>query len=233
MTAHERTHIRRLDYLIKPLAFLVTSVHWFNPIVWFSYALMVKDMELSADESVMKHYDFDIRRGYASSLLSLSVKKSGLLSPLAFGETGVKERVKNVLNYKKPAFWVSVTAIVIVSVVSISLIVSQQTKGAPVNPSNPSNVSSSDLTGTSEAAYTTEYDSVKISFLSENEGFQSSNTFEATDPHVVAYIDSTIRASTPSKLKRDGKSKVLDIDKYTKFRGEPPDGPPLSYSLTH
>ena len=203
VTAHERTHIRRRDYLIKPLAFLVTSVHWFNPIVWFSYALMVKDMELSADESVMKHYNFDIRGDYASSLLALAVKKSGLLSPLAFGETGVKERVKNVLNYKKPAFWISVTAIVTVAVVSISLLVSKQTDGAPTNPSNPSNVSSSALPGTSEAAYTTEYNSVKISFLSENKGFKSSNAFEATDPQVVAYIDATIRTSIPSKQKED------------------------------
>lgn len=199
VTAHERTHIRRLDYLIKPLAFLVTSVHWFNPIVWFSYAFMVKDMELSADESVMKHYDFDIRGDYASSLLTLSVKKSGLLSPLAFGETGVKERVKNVLNYKKTTFWLNVTAIVIVAVVSISLIVSKQTDRTPANPSNPSNVLSSALPGTLEAAYTTEYHSVKISFLSENKGSKSSYAFEATDRQVVAYIDSTIRTSIPSK----------------------------------
>lgn len=203
VTAHERTHIRRLDYLIKPFAFLVTSVHWCNPIVWFSYTLMVRDMELSADESVMKHYDSDIRGDYAGSLLALSVKKSGLLNLLAFGETGVKERVKNVLNYRKPAFWVSVTAIVIVAVVSISLIVSKQTKGAPANPSNQGNVSSSAPSGTSEAAYTTEYNSVKISFPSENEGFKSSNAFEATDPQVVAYIDATIRTSLPSKQKND------------------------------
>jgi len=200
---HERTHIRRLDYLIKPLAFLATSVYWFNPIIWFSYALMVKDMELSADESVMKHYDFDIRGDYANSLLALSVKKSGLLSPLAFGETGVKERVKNVLNYKKPAFWVSVTAIVIVAAVSTSLIVSKQTEGAPTTLSNSGHASSSALSGTSEAAYTTEYSSVKISFSSDNKGVKSPNAFEATDPQVVVYIDSTIRTSLPSKQKDD------------------------------
>jgi len=109
---HEQTHIKRLEYLIKPVAFLVAFAHWFNPIVWVSYALMARDMELSADESVMKRYDFDIRGSYSNSLLALSAKKSGLLSPLAFGETGVKERVKNVLHYKKPAFWVSVVAAV-------------------------------------------------------------------------------------------------------------------------
>jgi hypothetical protein len=115
----------------------------------------------------------------------------------------VNEGMKNVLNYKKTAFWVSVMAIVIVAVVSLSLIVSKQTEGMPANPSNQGNVSSSAPLRTSEAAYTTEYDSVKISYLSENKGFNSSNTFEATDSQAVAYIDSTIRTSMPSKQKDD------------------------------
>ncbi len=132
--AHEQAHIRRLDYLIKPLAFLVTALHWFNPLIWLSYGLMVKDMEISADESVMKRYAFDIRGDYARSLLALSVKKSRLLSPLAFGETGVKERVKNVLHYKKPRFWVSVTAIIIVIAVSLVLIISRQAEGTTALP---------------------------------------------------------------------------------------------------
>lgn len=206
VTAHERTHIRRLDYLVKPLAFLVTCVHWFNPIAWFSYALMTRDMELSADESVMKHYDFDIRGGYANSLLALSVKKSGLFSPLAFGETGVKERVKNVLRYKKPAYWVSVAAIGMVAAVSVSLIVSRQTEEVSTNSFNPGNASSSVLSGTPEAAYTTEYSSAKISVSFGNEESKSSDTFEATDPQAVAYIDSTIRTSLPSKQKNDLKN---------------------------
>lgn len=108
---HEQTHIRRRDYLIKPLAFLAVLVHWFNPVIWFSYYLAMRDMELSCDENVLKHYGSDIRRDYSSSLLSLSAKQNGLISPLAFGETGVKDRIKNVLNYKKPAVWVSLTAI--------------------------------------------------------------------------------------------------------------------------
>lgn len=87
---------------------------------------MARDMELSADESVMKRYDSDIRGDYSNSLLTLSAKQNGLLNPLAFGETGVKARVRNVLHYKKPAFWVGVVAIAIVAVVSLSLIVSRQ-----------------------------------------------------------------------------------------------------------
>ena len=201
VVAHERTHIKRLDYLIKPVAFLVACAHWFNPIVWVSYALMARDMELSADESVMKRYDFDIRDNYSNSLLALSAKKSGLLIPLAFGETGVKARVKNVLHYKKPAFWVSVVAIAIVAVVSLSLIVSRQTKAAPENPSNQGAVSDSTTaapSGAPEAAYAAEYDRVKITFFSDDMGFmgfKSANEFETTDIKTVAYIDSTLKAS--------------------------------------
>ncbi|HOJ10907.1 MAG TPA: M56 family metallopeptidase [Clostridiales bacterium] len=119
---HEQTHIRRRDYLIKPLAFLAVCVHWFNPVIWFSYYLAMRDMELSCDESVLKHYGSDIRRDYSNSLLSLSVKQIALVSPLAFGETGVKDRIKNVLNYKKPAVWVSIMAITAVIVAAVLLL---------------------------------------------------------------------------------------------------------------
>ena len=113
---HEQTHIRRHDYLIKPFAFLVTAIHWFNPFAWVSYVLMARDMELSADEYVVKHSDTDIRSVYSNSLLNLSAKKSGLFSPLAFGETGVKVRIKNVLNYRNPAFWISaITAVAVIA----------------------------------------------------------------------------------------------------------------------
>ena len=119
---HEQIHIRRRDYLIKPLAFIAVCVHWFNPIIWFSYYLAMHDMELSCDESVLKHYGSDIRCDYSNSLLSLSIKQNGLISPLAFGETGVKGRIKNVLNYKKPAVWVSIVAIAAVIVAAVLLL---------------------------------------------------------------------------------------------------------------
>lgn len=125
---HEKTHIRRLDYIIKPVAFLALILHWFNPLIWLSYFLMVKDMEMSCDESVMKQSSSDIRANYANSLLSLSAKQSGLLSPLAFGESSLKSRIKNVLNYKKPAFWVTIVAIAVVLVVSVGFMANPKEK---------------------------------------------------------------------------------------------------------
>ncbi len=126
--AHEQTHIRRLDYIIKPIAFFALIIHWFNPIIWLSFALMSKDMEMSCDESVLKELGRDIRVTYSNSLLSLSVKRSGFAmgSPLAFGESDIKSRIKNVLAYKKPAFWVSIAAIIGVSLLILVLTANPQ-----------------------------------------------------------------------------------------------------------
>ena len=121
-TLHEQTHIKRWDYLIKPFAFLITSIYWFNPLAWAAYALMTRDMELSADDNVIKSSNADIRGEYSNTLLTLSAKKSGLLSPLAFAETGVSTRVKNVMKYKKPALLISVVTIGIVITASVLLL---------------------------------------------------------------------------------------------------------------
>jgi len=112
--AHERVHIKRLDYLIKPFAFLVLSVHWFNPLMWLSFFLMSKDLEMSCDESVLKLFGDETRANYSQSLLALATGKRQLLSgsPLAFGESNSKARIINVLNYKKPPFWVVVVALI-------------------------------------------------------------------------------------------------------------------------
>lgn len=118
---HEQTHIRRLDYLVKPFAFLLLIIHWFNPIMWLAFVLISKDMEMSCDERVIKKMGSQIKGSYSHSLLSLSVQKSGLLkgSPLAFGESNIKSRIKNILAYKKPTF----TAIALAAVITAALVV--------------------------------------------------------------------------------------------------------------
>ena len=113
---NERTHIRRKDHLVKPLAYLALILHWFNPLMWLCFSLMSRDMEMSCDESVLRKLGDSAKNGYSSSLLSLAVRRKGLLAanPLAFGENHVKTRIKNILDFKKPAFWgiaVAVTAV--------------------------------------------------------------------------------------------------------------------------
>ena len=119
---HEKVHIRRKDHLIKPLALLLLCVHWFNPVLWAAYFLLCRDMEMSCDEAVMKVLGPDIRKGYSSSLLAISQRQSGLVSPLAFGENDVKSRIQNVLRYKKPALWVLAGAAVLGLVLAFCLL---------------------------------------------------------------------------------------------------------------
>lgn len=120
---HEQIHIQRKDHIIKILAFLILSVHWFNPLVWVAFRLMSTDMELSCDERVLKETGEDIRKSYANSLLSLAVGKHILNgSPIAFGEGNVKGRIKGVLNYKKPTFWIVAVALVLTILVTVGLI---------------------------------------------------------------------------------------------------------------
>jgi len=118
---HEQIHITRRDYIIKPFSYVVFALHWFNPIMWVAYFLMSKDMEMSCDEAVLRKMDEDIRQDYSMSLLSLSVKRVSLLSPIAFasGESNVKERITNVLGYKRTARLVTVALIIFVGIFTV------------------------------------------------------------------------------------------------------------------
>jgi len=115
---HEQIHIQRRDYIIKPFAYVVFALHWFNPLMWVAYFLMSKDMEMSCDEAVLRKTEVDIRRDYSMSLLGLSVKRVSLLSPIAFasGESNVKARISNVLRFKRAARRVTVASVIAVSV---------------------------------------------------------------------------------------------------------------------
>ena len=104
--AHENAHLKRCDHWWKPLGYLVLAIHWFNPLVWITYILLCRDIELACDEKVIRGLNQNESISYSEALLSCSVnRRTVMVCPLAFGEVGVKERVKNVLNYKNPAFW--------------------------------------------------------------------------------------------------------------------------------
>lgn len=117
---HEKTHIRRCDHLVKALFYLVLTVHWFNPLVWLSYFLCMKDMEMSCDESVMKKMNRDVRADYSETLLSLAAGRRIFAgTPIFFGGGDTKSRIKNILSYKKPAAWVITAGIISVAVLCI------------------------------------------------------------------------------------------------------------------
>ena len=103
--AHEEAHIRRHDHWWKPFGFLLLSIHWFNPLMWLGYVFLCRDIELACDEKVIKALGEEAKADYSQALLNCSVSRKRIAAcPLAFGEVGVKQRIKSVLHYKKPAF---------------------------------------------------------------------------------------------------------------------------------
>lgn len=120
VVAHEMAHIRRKDHLWKPLGFLLLMLHWFNPLMWLAYVLLCRDIELACDEKVIKTLDREGRADYSEALLTCSVNRRMITAcPIAFGEVGVKARIKSVLNYKKPAFWIIVAAMIACMAVAV------------------------------------------------------------------------------------------------------------------
>ena len=114
VVAHEQAHIRRKDHWWKPLGFLLLTIYWFNPLMWLAYVLLCRDIELACDEKVIKELGNEQRADYTQALVDCSVNRRMIAAcPLAFGEVGVKDRVKSVMNYKKPAFWVIIIAVII------------------------------------------------------------------------------------------------------------------------
>lgn len=110
---HEQAHIHRKDYLWKPLGFLLLTLHWFNPLIWLGYILLCRDIELACDEKAIKKMTTKQRADYSQALLACSVNRRMIAAcPIAFGEVNVKNRIKNVLNYKKPTFWIIIVAII-------------------------------------------------------------------------------------------------------------------------
>ena len=118
--AHEQAHLRRGDQLWKPLGFLLLTIHWFNPVMWLSYVLLCRDIELACDETVIRKLGCEQRADYMQALVSCSVSRRRIAAcPLAFGEIGVKERVRSVMNYKKPTFWIILVAVIACIVLAV------------------------------------------------------------------------------------------------------------------
>ena len=125
---HERAHLGRKDHLIKPFGFLLLAIYWFNPLMWLAYILLCRDIELACDEKVIKEMGSDERADYSRTLLALSINRRAIAAcPLAFGEVGIKARIKGVLNYKKPAFWVIVLALLACAAAAVCFLTDPKT----------------------------------------------------------------------------------------------------------
>lgn len=128
--AHEHAHLRRKDHLWKPLGFLLLTVYWFNPLIWVAYMLLCRDIEAACDEKVISYMGMMEKKAYANALVSCSMQRRLILAcPLAFGEVGVKERVRGVLNYRKPAFWIIVAALIACVVIAVCFLTNPKDDG--------------------------------------------------------------------------------------------------------
>ena len=118
--AHESAHLKRKDHWWKALGYLLLCIHWFNPLCWMAYSLLCKDIELACDEKAAKDMTFHEKKEYSKVLLSCAGQRSLIMvCPLAFGEVGVKERVKSVLNYKKPTLWIMIATIAVLVILVV------------------------------------------------------------------------------------------------------------------
>ena len=132
--AHERCHIRRGDHLVKPLAFLLLALHWFNPVLWAAYVLLGRDMENACDERVLRGVDGAGRAAYSRALVACAVRqRPAAVCPLAFGEVAVQERVKNAMNGKKPAVWAAVLLAIAAAVIAVCFLTSPGRREPPVD----------------------------------------------------------------------------------------------------
>jgi beta-lactamase regulating signal transducer with metallopeptidase domain len=135
VTLHEQTHIERRDHIVKLFAFAVLCVHWFNPFAWLAFTLLCADMEMSCDERVLKRLGPSVKADYSMAILSLATRRRILnASPLAFGEGGMKTRVKNVLNFRKPSRVIILAAVVIAAALTAGLLMNGTWKNPKVAP---------------------------------------------------------------------------------------------------
>lgn len=143
---HEKAHLKRRDHLWKPLGFLLLAVYWFNPLSWIAYILLCRDIEMACDERVIRDMNRDDIAAYSQALLDCSFSRRQIAAcPLAFGEVGVKERVKGVLNYKRPAFWIILIAVILCVFVAVCLMTNPPTNKNTPTESGESIVDGEDI----------------------------------------------------------------------------------------
>ncbi|MBR3781207.1 MAG: hypothetical protein IKK63_08420 [Clostridia bacterium] len=184
VVAHENAHLKRRDHWIKPLGFLLLAVYWFNPLIWVAYILLCKDIERACDEKVISQMNEDNRKEYASALLECAVNRRRIAAcPLAFGETGLKERVKGIMNYKKPAFWVIVIAVIACIVAAVCFLTNPKTPAEYTELGYRLNITEEIYTMTTQLPDKTEKKSYKVGEGTKGE-LSNGTKFEITETNL-------------------------------------------------
>lgn len=201
--AHEITHITRKDHLVKQFAHLLVCAHWFNPFVWFAFHLMTCDMEMSCDEAVIQELGIKDKKQYSGTLLALATNShfQPMTNPLAFGEKNVSRRIKNIMNYKKPGFWITIVCVIAVFGLTVGLI------------ANPKQTSSNQPAKTNESQ---QNNSPAQQASQQSEHTNQAEAVRLTDQSAVVIADSLRVRALPSDnaeiiglLSKDQKVEIL------------------------
>ncbi|MGN1017088.1 MAG: M56 family metallopeptidase [Faecousia sp.] len=210
--AHERTHLEKGDHWIKMLGYIALALHWFNPLVWVSYILLCRDIEMACDERVIRFMEPEERKAYSTALLNCSANHAHCAAcPVAFGEVDVKKRILSVLNYRKPGFWVSLVSVIAIVFVAVCLVTSPKGSDSPependVSANAPGETLSAKETGfasnlsQSEIAYTCEQ---AIMELRDRDSYcvQVDYSGESTNAHYgVTTYTATVRKHGDNRL---------------------------------
>ncbi|MBR5321469.1 MAG: hypothetical protein IKU41_06480 [Clostridia bacterium] len=229
--AHEKSHLKRKDHWWKPIGFALLSVYWFNPLIWISYILLCRDIELACDEKVIKDMGTADMKGYSETLLNCSsTHRRVLVCPLAFGEISVKGRVKAMLNYKRPAFWVVAVAVTSCVIIATCFLTNPQKSENTDSSNNPSGVVE-DSTNKNTETSTQNDENNSSESTSENESTKETVKTESTTKNGETTTKKPVKPNTTgdknatnSKIKYVTDSSVmLKIDNVTMF------GPQYSY----
>ena len=201
VVAHEQAHIKRKDHWWKPLGFLLLTVYWFNPLMWVAYILLCRDIELACDEKVIEELGNEQRADYTQALVACAVNRRMIAAcPLAFGEVGVKDRIKSIMNYRKPAFWIIVTALLVCLVVAVCFLTDP-------NPSREfsmsgNNVSSLDPEAIVERILDIEdWESSNVYMNSVNFSLHVDSNFNWMDSQTVSYFFSNAQKTYGAQLR--------------------------------
>ena len=216
--AHEQAHICRKDHWWKPLGFLLLTIHWFNPLMWLAYVLLCRDIELACDEKVIKELGNEQRADYTQALVACSVNRRMIAAcPLAFGEVGVKERVKSVMNYKKPAFWVIVLAVIACVIVAVCFLTNPAAEREfPINGINVSELDTEQVVEMIAKVEKLE-DGSQLCVNADNFDLMFTSDFNWANDGAIRYFytkDQTVYSAQLRMFHEDNKYFITDSDKW-------------------
>lgn len=193
--AHEQAHLKRCDHWWKPLGFVILAIHWFNPLVWAAYMLLCRDIEFACDEKVIRQLGASDRKAYSTALVNCSVPSKAISAcPLAFGEVGIKARIKAVLNYKKPAFWIVLAAVILCVAVAVCFL---------TNPKKSDNSNESDSMISEDSANASQ------TFEKEDESLSTTSS----DDSAIYYSDvETVKEIYRNQERTVFDAQIIDLD---------------------